>query len=171
MATTDLTAARLRATLDYDELTGVFLNRFTRNNNGAPIGGKAGTISHYGYIEICIEGVLYKAHRLAWLYVTGQWPLQLIDHINRIKADNRFKNLREVSSSTNVQNTLSARKNNSTGYLGVIPHGNGFRAQIMKSGRTTSLGTFKTPELAHAAYLVAKKLYHPGAILEPLDSA
>lgn len=161
MADADLTAVRLRELLDYDPETGDFTNRITRNNNGARAGEKAGTLSN-GYVAIGLDGVNHRANRLAWLYMTGEWPKAFVDHKNRIKSDNRWENLRELSNTQNMQNVAKPNANNSTGYRGVMPHGSGFRAQIVIDGKTRSLGTFRSPEQAHAAYLSAKVKHHPG---------
>ena len=165
MATSNITAIELRKLLTYDPHTGLFHNIGNRNNNGALAGMVAGTTTAYGYISIIINKKHYFAHRLAWLYMTGEWPSDLIDHKNRIRSDNRFDNLRIASNSMNMQNAVEPRKNNSSGFLGVIPHGKAFRAQIMIGGKTKSLGTYSTPEKAHQAYLNAKAITHAGAVL------
>ena len=92
----DLTHALLLEQVHYDPETGVFTRRKT---------GKAcGRQSVDGYIYIVIKGCSYKAHRLAWFYVHGSWPIFVIDHINRDRADNRIVNLRDVPQSINAQN-------------------------------------------------------------------
>ncbi|MDD0156969.1 HNH endonuclease signature motif containing protein, partial [Shigella flexneri] len=67
------------------------------------VGKVAGTIS-YGYNAINIDGVRYFAHRLAWLYVYGEWPKQEIDHIDRNRRNNAISNLRDVSRVVNALN-------------------------------------------------------------------
>lgn len=163
MAEADLTAARLRELLHYDPDTGVFTNLVTRNNNSAIAGDTAGTLSH-GYIQIRIEGTIFKAHRLAFLYMNGSFPLGYVDHINRVRNDNRWCNLRDVTNSFNMQNVVRCNRNNVTGRRGVMPHGSGFRAQIMLNGKTTSLGTYRTIEDAAKAYEAAKAVIHAGAV-------
>lgn len=99
---TGLTAESLRELLHYDPQTGIFTWRVTRGNLKAC--SRAGSMKEDGYIRVCIGERRYHAHRLAWLYVTGDWPVEEIDHINRNKADNRFTNLRPATRSTNEQN-------------------------------------------------------------------
>lgn len=70
------------------------------------VGRAAGTVSSFGYVVIKLNGVLYKAHRLAWYVAHGEWPAanMEIDHINRLRGDNRLCNLRVVSRSLNMRN-------------------------------------------------------------------
>lgn len=100
---------RVKKLLDYDKLTGIFKWKIQQSNR-IKIGSIAGTIRDNGYIKIIIDGQLYFAHRLAWLYVTGEWPKQNIDHKNGIKNDNKFDNLREATHSENGQNRASYGK-------------------------------------------------------------
>ena len=99
-----LTAEWLRAVLDYDPKTGLFHWRIDRGGRKARIGALAGSFDATGYIQIMIDGKNYKAHRLAWLYVTGNWPIGDIDHLNGERANNRWSNLREATKSINQQN-------------------------------------------------------------------
>ena len=146
-----LTQERLLEVLRYSKSTGLFTWR-TSNRKGE----LAGTTTSNGYIRIGIEGKQYKAHRLAFLYVTGKWPEHEVDHINGVKSDNRWTNLRDVSVSTNQHN----RTEPNTGRelpLGVTKHKCGrFQAQIFVGGKYNYLGLFSTPEEASAAYVKAK---------------
>lgn len=81
-------------------------------------GKVAGSPCSGGYLQILVDKHPYRAHRLAWLYVTGKWPEGDIDHINRDKKDNRWNNLREVSRSENCRNK-GIQKNNTSGVPGV----------------------------------------------------
>lgn len=155
-----LTAERLRELLDYDPATGVFTWRKNLCNSvGA--GDLAGTTHRTGYRVIQVAKRLYLAHRLAWLYMHGHWPKSLLDHINRVKTDNRIVNLREVSQSENRQNCLKLRSNTS-GYKGVTKSQvkGRWQAQITVNGRGKYLGLFDTPELAHEAYVKAAAILH-----------
>ena len=99
--------------------------------------------------------------------MTGKMPEKVIDHINGNKKDNRFSNLRDVTNQANTQNTKKARNcNKSTMLLGAtLDKRRGvYRSQIKVNGKNIYLGDFKTPELAHAAYVEAKNKYHEGAI-------
>lgn len=80
----ELTAERLRDLFDYDEATGVFTRRFRRGPTSA--GKPAGTKNGRGYVQIMVDGRIYMAHRLAWLHMTGSWPTNQIDHINRMRG-------------------------------------------------------------------------------------
>ena len=156
----DLTAERLREVLDYCPDTGVFTWKI-RSNRRVKVGDVAGALRHNGYIQIGIDGCLHRAHRLAWLYVTGESPPSEIDHINCVKNDNRIANLRLATSAENKQNQSKAQKRNKAGFLGVSPHEGKFQAQIKVDGKKMHIGRFNTPEEAHAAYLEAKRRLHP----------
>jgi len=111
-----LTQNRLKDVLFYNQETGLFFWK-KKTGHKVIVGKKAGGNSR-GYRSIGVDGDRYFAHRLAWLYVYGYFPENDIDHINRIKRDNRIKNLREVSSQCNLRNTGN-RKNNTSGIKGV----------------------------------------------------
>ena len=117
-----------------------------------------------GHKYIKFQGKNYYAHRIAWLYVYGEWP-DSIDHVNGDSADNRLVNLRSVDHQTNMQNERKARSNNKTGMLGVSPNGRKYRAEIRVNGKKINLGTFEQPKMAYQAYLVAKRQMHKGATL------
>lgn len=159
-----LTAERLRELLHYDEATGIF-TRLTAPGGKYKAGEKVGYYTAKGYIANRIDQKPYQIHRLAWLWMTGEWPAGEIDHINGIKDDNRVANLRDVDGFINQQNKYKARKDNkSTGVLGVfIDKSTGkIRARIQHNGKEIHLGRFSTVEAAHEAYLKAKRELHPG---------
>ena len=102
-----------------------------------------------GYIRIQILGHRYQAHRLAWLYVYGSFPEQFIDHINRIKSDNRISNLRECNQ---AQNKANVSKMGGI-YKGVVRHkSGGFQSQIGINGKTRYIGYFEDAISAAKAY-------------------
>ncbi|MCP3924540.1 MAG: hypothetical protein GY714_18355 [Desulfobacterales bacterium] len=112
-----LTQKRLHELLHYDVGTGIFTNRITRSSN-AIIGFEAGYTKPTGYIVICIDNRIYRANRLAYLYVEGYFPEFVVDHKNRIKTDNSWSNLRHASHQCNVRNN-SLQKNNTSKVKGV----------------------------------------------------
>ena len=156
----ELTAIRLRELLKYNPDTGEFVWRVSCR--GTKAGDTAGTSGSEGRRHITIGYSKYKAHRLAWLYVYGYWPKNLIDHINGDPTDNRIENLREATVSENLHNQRRSHKNNKTGVLGVQwrPMKNKFRARITVSGKEISLGHFDSIEDAEKAYLEAKAKLH-----------
>lgn len=162
-----LTAERLKELLVYSEETGSFLWRGAHSRR-VKAGDIAGSVSPKGYIVIGVDKKTYRAHRLAWLYVHGRWPLNDIDHINCIKADNRIVNLREITNAENQQNIKSAISSNKTsGFLGVSRSANRkkWRATIAINGQDIHLGYFDTPEKASDAYVSAKRKLHPASTL------
>lgn len=163
MAEPILTAARLRELLYYDALTGAFNWRETVGRRGK-VGQLAGNVHSSGYVHIIISRVSYKAHRLAWLYMTGEWPIGTIDHRDTDRANNVWSNLRDVPGHWNTQNQSAPHKNNKSGFLGVTRQGNYWRSNIRVNGMAIFLGSFSTPEAAHERYLQEKRLRHPGAL-------
>lgn len=132
---------RLKELLDYCPDSGFFTWRVSHPR--AKAGSCAGTKDHYGYLVIRVDQILYKAHRLAWLYVHGVWPAKNLDHINRIKDDNRLCNLRDVSQSVNMHNTSETKKSKS-GVKGVVWKADKrkWKAQIRVAYKTIHLGYF-----------------------------
>jgi len=155
--------ATLRELLFYDSETGIF-TWLVKRPGWLKVGDGAGYLLE-GYRVISLHGRQYKAHRLAWLYMTGSWPEEEIDHKNGKRADNRWSNLRLATRSLNKQNMRKARSDNQVGLLGVSPNRKNFQAEIRLNGRGYYLGTFRTPEAAHAAYLRAKRVLHSGCTI------
>ncbi|MEH2542818.1 HNH endonuclease [Bradyrhizobium sp. AZCC 1699] len=142
-----LTAEYLKQIVEYDPETGLF----TRD------GEIAGCLNADGYWRICIDGVDHLAHRLAVLFMTGQWPRFGVSHRNDDRADNRWSNLRSASP---VQTARNRRASNKLGIKGVrmTPRG-AFRASIYVNKRHLNLGTFTTAEAASEAYANAAVKY------------
>lgn len=146
-----LTQAELRRLLSYDPETGVFV--WMIDAPWAKPGQRAGTRQHDGYRRIGIRGVGYAEHRLAWLYMTGSFPLSKIDHRNRIRDQNHWKNLRLATHAQNCQNK-SCR--------GVTLHRCGkWQASIKVNGKSRYLGLFIDRADAERAYQDAKGTIHP----------
>jgi len=164
---TNVTQNRLKETLTYNSKTGVFkwrehmgsyyckgmragcIQRRTYTKASFPLRAER-DIQKRDYRKLRIDGEAYYEHRLAWLYVYGEWPSERIDHINRRPGDNRIKNLRLATAS---QNSLNAKpRENKTGYQGVVANGRKFVSNIRHRGVQHYIGTFDTPREAHAAF-------------------
>ena len=155
----------LRKSLDYNPETGEFRWKIAAGRVRA--GSLAGCVQPNGRLYIRFQGKRYQAHRLAWLLTHGEWPDEMIDHLDGNPLNNRISNLRDVSRSVNNQNQRKAQSRNSTGFLGVSFHKRTgkFQAQITLNGKDKHLGYFPTAELAHAAYLAAKREIHEGCTI------
>lgn len=152
----------LKSILDYDPETGVFTWRrrsdVPKEWNTKYAGTKAGSPEPVsGYERISIGDRIFKAHRLAWVWMTGDSPEHEVDHINCDRMDNRWCNLREA---THSQNRANIATWGSLGLKGVTQYGNRFMAKITKHGKYYYLGTFDSPEEAHAAYMKAARELH-----------
>lgn len=147
-----ITHARLQEVLTYDRVTGLFHWKVA-SNNFIKVGAVAGNLTARGYIEIQIDGKAYRAHNLAWFYVTGEWPRLEVDHRNTDQADNTWSNLREATRSQQCANRSTPR-NNKLGVKGVSLHKatGKYIAQIGINGKRKHLGLFKTIPEAAAAY-------------------
>ena len=151
----DLSAEYVRSILSYDPETGIF--RFLIRKGGrASVGKIAGSLDKKKYHKLKIDGVLYNASRIAWLYVTGEWPSDLIDHIDRDPSNTRFANLREATYSENARNCMKPHRNTS-GFKGVswAARHKQWRAHIRVNGRLLHIGYYRTPEAASEAYKAA----------------
>lgn len=145
---TALTQEELKKLLDYNPSNGEFKWRNPTHHYLSY--RSAGNMKNGWYTRININGEIYLAHRLAWLYTYGVWPSE-IDHINRNKADNRIINLREVKRSTNMANSEN-RSNNTSGFKGVTFDRGKWQAQIVYEGKRYNLGRFSSAEDAGKAY-------------------
>jgi len=154
-----ITAEELRSILAYNPETGAFTWKVTASNR-RQAGELAGCkCKRSGYMLIGYKGVVYPAHRLAWLHVYGTWPTMDIDHINGIPGDDRICNLRLATHQQNMSNR-GRQKNNSSGYKGVYRHQEKWRARITVAGKSVSLGVYHNPEEAHRAYAEAASRYN-----------
>lgn len=151
---------RLKELLHYCPETGAF-TRLIKTSNRIKIGSVAGYARPGCRLVISVDGKLYHAHRLAWFWMTGEWPKDQINHINGVRDDNRWDNLREATRSQNQQNR-KVNSNNKSGYMGVSwqRRAGKWVAHIKIAGCNRYLGLFTTPEDAHAAYLAAKAEHH-----------
>jgi hypothetical protein len=112
-----LTHIRLRQVLRYNRRTGVFT--WIESAPGRKLGRRAGSSAGKNwYRQIVIDRETYLEHRLAWFYVTGRWPIHQVDHKNRIKHDNRWRNLRSATQKQNAEN-VNVRRHSGSGVKGV----------------------------------------------------
>ena len=146
-----ITIERLRYLVKYSKTTGVLTSAVDRHL--CPVGKILGYPTSTGYRRVVLDYEEYLIHRLAWFYVTGAWPAQHIDHIDGVRDNNRWRNLRDVSCLANSQNKRG---------VGVTQYGRspGFIARIGHDNRVHYLGTYPTKEAAQLAYLRAKKRLH-----------
>jgi hypothetical protein len=156
-----LTHDRLLEVLSYDPETGKFhwLKRISIRIK--KVGSEAGSVTPSGYLEIGIDGENYQIHRLAWFYMTGEWPKLQVDHKDTNRQNNKWDNLREATHGQNVQNS-GPRKNNKSGLKGVSfdKSVGRWQARIMSERKLYLLGHFDTPEEAHAAYSEKARALH-----------
>ena len=158
-----LTQETLRALLHYDPESGQFtwlVNRGSRARKGN-VAGRITTHSGPFYREIIICRRVYQAHRLAFLYLTGAWPIGNVDHWDMNGLNNRWANLRVATLSQNAANT-GRYLTNTSGFKGVTMHRQSGRwqAQIKQHGKSIYLGLFNDPAVAHAVYVAkARELF------------
>jgi hypothetical protein len=150
-----LTHEELLRVLSYNPETGQFWWNIDTGN------AKAGQVTAcsrtpQGYRCIRVKNRLYTAHRLAWFYVTGEWPKGMVDHRDGVKTNNAFNNLREATRAQNGHNSRIRRRNTS-GFKGVQRHGQRWAARLMCNRVVHRLGVFDSPQEAHAAYVSAAK--------------
>lgn len=166
MTKDEFSPSLLRDLFLYDPENGSLTWR-TGKNAGKP----AGNATARGYLQLSIgprsTRLRVYVHQVAWAYTHGVWPAADIDHKNNKKSDNRIDNLREVTRSLNQQNQIRGHINNQTGLLGVVPNKKTgrFMARIHVDGRSKQIGTFDSPDEAHAAYVEAKRRLHPANTL------
>lgn len=160
----ELTAIHLRTLVTYDAETGI-LSRTKRTCNRVKVGKVCGSLNTKGYLQCSIENRMYLVSHLIALYVTGHWPVGVIDHINGNKVDNRWSNLRDVTLAVNAQNLKGPNKANKTGYLGVSMLRGKYAANITANKKRKHLGCFCSPEQAYQAYITAKRQMHPGCTI------
>lgn len=144
----------VREMLHYDPITGVFT--WKKDVGNVKAGAVAGSKVKKGYLLIRLRRKQYLAHRLAWFWMTGEWPKTLIDHKNTNKTDNRWLNLRQASNSENLLNR-GRNANNTSGFKGVsLNKSNGrFEAYLTIQGKRKHLGYYDIPEEAHKSYIAA----------------
>lgn len=151
---TELTQATVRELLDYNPETGTLKWRARGQGwfrsesrrkwwNTCYSGCDAGQVRLDGYVLLSIFNQRYFAHRVIWLWMTGAWPTEHIDHVNHLPGDNRWRNLRAASRQENMRNQ-SLSKSNASGVVGVgwSRHDGKWRARLKVGGRDIHLGLF-----------------------------
>lgn len=144
--------------LDYDIDTGIFTWKEDRKGRAAK-GTVAGSVNSIGYVNMSLGGKRYSAHRLAWFYVTKDWPDSNIDHIDRNKANNAFINLRDVSQSVNIHNADTSSRSSKSGFKNARKVGSKYQSEIKINGISKHLGMFDTAEAASLAAAQYRKQY------------
>lgn len=154
-----ITFNRLKHVVRYNPETGVF-TWLNPTNTSVLVGSVLGGRHYSGYIRASIDGKSYAVHRLAWLYMTGEWPADQIDHINHIRDDNCWRNLREASNRENHMNRATSIRNTS-GVTGVYwdKEAKKWLARIRVKGRLIHLGRFSDKNEAVAARKSAEVKY------------
>lgn len=163
---------QVKKLLSYNPETGEFTWLVNRTN-GVKAGDLAGSSTSSGYIRICLFNKEVLGHRLAWFFMTGVFPNESIDHINMIRSDNRWVNLREASAAQNAINSKKHEKTSSK-FKGVTWHNRDkkWQASIGVNSRMKYLGSFVSEEDAAIAYdLAAKELYKDFAKLNFIEVA
>lgn len=152
-----LTQEILKHYITYDPITGFFYSNGVQYSNKSK-GERVGTLHKTkGYRYICIKGKTYREQRVAFLYMTGNWPTNQVDHINQVKDDNRWDNLRDIPASENCWNR-PVYKTNKSGYTGVVWNKQMNKWQVLcrRKGKQTYLGMFDNVDEAGD---VARKFY------------
>lgn len=162
-----ITQSELKYLLSYDPETGIFIWLVSKPPR-ISVGSIAGCVNKIGYYQITINRKQYLAHRLAWVYMTGEWPPNDIDHINGVRNDNRISNLRLATRSQNTTNQ-GAHSDNTTKLKGITKitwtnkDGTIKVKYVAKCGLNNIhhyIGSYPTAELASAAYHAFAKLHH-----------
>jgi hypothetical protein len=167
MTTPQLDQTTLKRLLHYDPQTGLFVWRERDDVPNSWNGRYAGKVAGYdwhvprsasSYRSIRIFNWPFLGHRLAFLYMTGEWPPHDVDHIDMNGLNNRWSNLRMATKTQNSGNRLTTRANR-TGFKNVSLHKptGRYRAYISLNGRQKWLGYHDTPEAAYAAYCEAAR--------------
>jgi hypothetical protein len=155
ITTAELTQEYLKSILCYDPETGIFT--WIEHRQGTKgIGSEAGTLRDNGYWVIGIDGKSYGAHRLAWFYETGKWPLEDVDHEDHNKINNKFSNLRLATRSQSQWN----RKGNYSDETKGTTYDRGYYIMRIMAKGIKYQSCHKTQEEAHAAYVEASRRLH-----------
>lgn len=146
---------KLKETFHYDPDTGLFTRLV--DSGSAKKGDVIGNPENSDYVRIRVGVHGFMAHRLAWLYMTGDWPSGVIDHKDLNRSNNKWENLRDVSGYVNQRN-MPLRKANTSGFSGVNwdKQNEKWHVTFRIDGKPVSLGRFKDKEEAVAVRLAAE---------------
>lgn len=153
----EVSALELQSLLAYDPQTGII----TWGKNpprSVKSGGIAGSPTNTGYIRVTVYGRDYQAHRIAWAMHYGEWPKNVLDHINGIRSDNRISNLRLSSDRDNQCNQIKHRNGGLVGATKVVGCKNRWKAKIKINGVCVHIGSYSSEKEASTAYLERKRL-------------
>lgn len=155
-----MTQDELKEWLHYDPKTGWFV-WLKKPAKCILVGSRAGTVDVNGYRYIVVGGKRRLEHRLAWLYMTGEWPFEEIDHRRagkEFRSDNRWSELRPATKSQNGGNRLK-KAGTSSCFKGVSwkQARLKWKSQIWVAGKSITLGYFVSEKAAHAAYAAAAR--------------
>lgn len=155
----ELTQEYLKSRLKYNQSNGIF--SWINDQSNRKTKGIAGGLDSLGYRRIKIDGKLYLAHRLAFLYVNGFFPSDCADHVNGERDDNSWENLRACTLAQNQRNRKIA-KNNTSGFKGVswMKDRDKWRGDIKKFGKNVHVGIFKSLEEAKKAVIKKREELH-----------
>lgn len=155
----ELTQDELKRLLHYNPDTGEFHWRVNRSN-GVKAGDLTGTRTQTGYVVISVLNKTRKAHRLAWLYMTGEFPPDYIDHVNCNKSDNSWSNLRCATNSENQRNR--GRFGGAAGMKNVVfvEKRKKFQVSLKVAGKEKFIGYYEDAELADLVAHAAREKFH-----------
>jgi hypothetical protein len=155
-----ITQSRLKELLHYDPTTGVFRWRHVRRNKSLPW-DVAGSVQHQGYIRITVDDERHMAHRLAWVYMTGEAPPDQVDHKDLDKSNNSWGNLRAADNTLNHWNE-STRSTNKSGHKGIWWHKQSrkWEAAVRLNGKQHTVGRYERIEDAVEAVKQYREQHH-----------
>lgn len=146
-----LTQEKLKELIDYNQETGIFTNKVTRNSRAVK-GAQLNPKNHGRYGVVTINKIKYRLHRLAWFYVYGIWPENQIDHINGDTTDNRICNLRDATNQQNQYNSKVINKSSKFKGVHFESFTNKWKVQIRINKKQVTIGRYKTEVEAAKAY-------------------
>jgi hypothetical protein len=138
----DLSFDYVNRLFNYNQFTGILTWKIKKANR-IKVGHPVGFYDTGGYLRVWVNSKTYSLHRIAWIIMAGSWPDFQIDHINGVRDDNRWENLRSVTAHENSKNQAKP-KNNTSGFIGVsyLKLNKKYAAYIRINGKKKHLGYF-----------------------------